>query len=60
MTQARDLPKIVVAAYHLIPYFIFDAQEGEVTELLLSPPVSQQLAHLLIYTNIFFWIPFRL
>jgi len=25
---ARDLPKIVVAAYHLIPYFIFDAQEG--------------------------------
>jgi hypothetical protein len=32
MTQARDLPKIVVAAYHLIPYFIFDAQEGEVNE----------------------------
>jgi len=29
MTQARDLPKVVVAAYHLIPYFIFDAQEGE-------------------------------
>jgi len=30
MTQARDLPKVVVAAYHLIPYFIFDAQEGKV------------------------------
>ncbi|GAV85024.1 adh_short domain-containing protein [Cephalotus follicularis] len=25
---ARDLPKIVQAAYHLIPYFIFSAQEG--------------------------------
>uniref|UniRef100_A0A0D9VBC1 Uncharacterized protein n=1 Tax=Leersia perrieri TaxID=77586 RepID=A0A0D9VBC1_9ORYZ len=25
---ARDLPKLVVAAYHLIPYFIFDPQEG--------------------------------
>ncbi|KAL5207363.1 hypothetical protein ABZP36_031798 [Zizania latifolia] len=25
---AKDLPKLVVAAYHLIPYFIFDAQEG--------------------------------
>lgn len=26
--QARDLPKIVQAAYHLIPYFIFSAEEG--------------------------------
>jgi hypothetical protein len=59
MMQARDLPKIVLAAYHFVPY-LFDAQEGEVTELLLSPPVNQQLAHLLIYTNILFWIPFRL
>ncbi|MBA0821746.1 hypothetical protein Goarm_018586, partial [Gossypium armourianum] len=25
---ARDLPRIVQAAYHLIPYFIFSAQEG--------------------------------
>lgn len=25
---ARDLPKIVQAGYHLIPYFIFNAQEG--------------------------------
>ncbi|BAU02599.1 hypothetical protein LR48_Vigan10g046500 [Vigna angularis] len=25
---ARDLPKLVQAAYHLIPYFIFSAQEG--------------------------------
>ncbi|KAK8934222.1 hypothetical protein KSP39_PZI014870 [Platanthera zijinensis] len=25
---ARDLPKIINSAYHLIPYFIFDAQEG--------------------------------
>ena len=27
--QARDLPKIVQAGYHLIPYFIFSPQEGE-------------------------------
>ncbi|KAL5173954.1 Dehydrogenase/reductase SDR family member FEY [Glycine soja] len=26
--RARDLPKLVQAAYHLIPYFIFSAQEG--------------------------------
>ncbi|KAM7479567.1 hypothetical protein LguiA_027780 [Lonicera macranthoides] len=26
---ARDLPKIVQAAYRLIPYFIFNAQEGK-------------------------------
>ncbi|KAK8948107.1 hypothetical protein KSP40_PGU007572 [Platanthera guangdongensis] len=25
---ARDLPKIINSAFHLIPYFIFDAQEG--------------------------------
>ncbi|XWS50899.1 hypothetical protein CRYUN_Cryun12cG0129600 [Craigia yunnanensis] len=28
LAQARDLPRIVQAAYHLIPYFIFSAQEG--------------------------------
>ncbi|KVI07471.1 Glucose/ribitol dehydrogenase [Cynara cardunculus var. scolymus] len=28
---ARDLPKIVQAAYHLIPYFIFSAEEGKIT-----------------------------
>ncbi|KAA3458926.1 retinol dehydrogenase 12-like [Gossypium australe] len=27
--KARDLPRIVQAAYHLIPYFIFSAQEGK-------------------------------
>lgn len=26
--QARDLPRIVQAAYRLIPYFIFSPQEG--------------------------------
>lgn len=26
--QARDLPKLVQAGYHLIPYFIFSPQEG--------------------------------
>jgi hypothetical protein len=36
MTQARDLPKIVVAAYHLIPYFIFDAQEGKLINIVVS------------------------
>lgn len=47
MTQARDLPKIVVAAYHLIPYFIFDAQEGKVKLPNLCchlPSVSQSTA----------------
>ncbi|AQK61097.1 NAD(P)-binding Rossmann-fold superfamily protein [Zea mays] len=33
---ARDLPKIVVAAYHLIPYFIFDAQEGSRSALFAA------------------------
>ncbi|XP_020113159.1 retinol dehydrogenase 12-like [Ananas comosus] len=33
---ARDLPKIVVAAYHLIPYFIFDAQEGSRSTLFAA------------------------
>ncbi|GJN18801.1 hypothetical protein PR202_gb06003 [Eleusine coracana subsp. coracana] len=33
---ARDLPKIVVAAYHLIPYFIFDAQEGSRSTLFAT------------------------
>lgn len=36
MTQARDLPKVVVAAYHLIPYFIFDAQEGSRSTLFAA------------------------
>lgn len=27
--QARDLPKIVQAAYRLIPYFIFSPEEGQ-------------------------------
>lgn len=30
---ARDLPRIVQAAYHLIPYFIFSAQEGSRSSL---------------------------
>ncbi|KAJ0966828.1 hypothetical protein J5N97_023745 [Dioscorea zingiberensis] len=33
---ARDLPKIVIAAYHLIPYFIFDAQEGSRSSLFAA------------------------
>uniref|UniRef100_A0A0E0CDW5 WW domain-containing oxidoreductase n=1 Tax=Oryza meridionalis TaxID=40149 RepID=A0A0E0CDW5_9ORYZ len=33
---ARDLPKLVVAAYHLIPYFIFDAQEGSRSTLFAA------------------------
>jgi NAD(P)-dependent dehydrogenase (short-subunit alcohol dehydrogenase family) len=33
---ARDLPKVVVAAYHLIPYFIFDAQEGSRSTLFAA------------------------
>lgn len=35
MTQARDLPKILVAGYRFIPYFIFDPQEGGFLNLLL-------------------------
>ncbi|KAI4347354.1 hypothetical protein L6164_008170 [Bauhinia variegata] len=33
---ARDLPKIVQAAYHLIPYFIFNAQEGSRSTLFAA------------------------
>ncbi|CAO2033954.1 unnamed protein product [Urochloa humidicola] len=33
---ARDLPKVVVAAYHLIPYFIFDAREGSRSTLFAA------------------------
>lgn len=32
----RDLPRIVEAAYHLIPYFIFDAQEGSRSALFAA------------------------
>ncbi|KAJ1690452.1 hypothetical protein LUZ63_014607 [Rhynchospora breviuscula] len=33
---ARDLPKIIVAAYHFIPYFIFNAQEGSRSTLFAA------------------------
>ncbi|KAL5983117.1 hypothetical protein ACLOJK_017198 [Asimina triloba] len=33
---ARDLPKIVQAAYHLIPYFIFSAEEGSRSALFAA------------------------
>lgn len=33
---ARDLPKILVAGYGLIPYFIFDAQEGSRSTLFAA------------------------
>ncbi|KAI4352028.1 hypothetical protein L6164_006318 [Bauhinia variegata] len=33
---ARDLPKIVQTAYHLIPYFIFDVQEGSRSTLFAA------------------------
>ncbi|XP_073102798.1 dehydrogenase/reductase SDR family member FEY isoform X1 [Elaeis guineensis] len=33
---ARDLPKLVVTGYHLIPYFIFDAQEGSRSTLFAA------------------------
>jgi hypothetical protein len=52
MTQARDLPKILVAGYGLIPYFIFDAQEGESLNLLhiafcqLTMSASPNILHL--------------
>lgn len=44
--QARDLPKTIVAAYHLIPYFIFNAQEGLSLSLSVSIylSVSESLA----------------
>ncbi|XP_061348010.1 dehydrogenase/reductase SDR family member FEY-like [Gastrolobium bilobum] len=40
---ARDLPKIVQAGYHLIPYFIFNAQEGARSALFAAtdPQVSE-------------------
>nr|XP_025623306.1 dehydrogenase/reductase SDR family member FEY isoform X2 [Arachis hypogaea] len=40
---ARDLPKIVQAAYRLIPYFIFNAQEGSRSALFAAtdPSVSE-------------------
>ncbi|GAB4827605.1 hypothetical protein Ancab_034488 [Ancistrocladus abbreviatus] len=33
---ARDLPKLVQAAYHLIPYFIFSPQEGSRSSLFAA------------------------
>lgn len=33
---ARDLPKAVIAAYHLIPYFIFNAKEGSRSTLFAA------------------------
>ncbi|CAL9060695.1 unnamed protein product [Musa banksii] len=33
---ARDLPKVIVAAYHLIPYFIFSALEGSRSTLFAA------------------------
>ncbi|XP_072968915.1 dehydrogenase/reductase SDR family member FEY-like [Typha angustifolia] len=33
---ARDLPKIIVAGYKLIPYFIFNAQEGARSSLFAA------------------------
>lgn len=33
---ARDLPKIVQAAYHLVPYFMFNAQEGSRSALFAA------------------------
>ncbi|KAF9624057.1 hypothetical protein IFM89_007755 [Coptis chinensis] len=33
---ARDLPRIVQAAYHLIPYFIFNPQEGSRSSLFAA------------------------
>ncbi|XP_042514327.1 dehydrogenase/reductase SDR family member FEY-like [Macadamia integrifolia] len=33
---ARDLPKIIQLAYHLIPYFIFSAQEGSRSSLFAA------------------------
>ncbi|KAD4584055.1 hypothetical protein R6Q59_037060 [Mikania micrantha] len=33
---ARDLPKIVQAGYHLIPYFIFNAEEGSRSSLFAA------------------------
>ncbi|URE17338.1 KR domain [Musa troglodytarum] len=33
---ARDLPKVIVVAYHLIPYFIFSALEGSRSALFAA------------------------
>jgi len=33
---ARDLPRIVQAAYHLVPYFMFSAQEGSRSALFAA------------------------
>jgi hypothetical protein len=60
MTQARDLPKIAVAAYHLIPYSIFDAQEGEVDEYCCILSVDLIHTHLPVLMDILFWIQRRL
>ncbi|RAL49134.1 hypothetical protein DM860_017164 [Cuscuta australis] len=40
---ARDLPKIIQAAYRLIPYFIFNAEEGSRSSLFAAtdPQVSE-------------------
>lgn len=45
---ARDLPKIVQAAYHLIPYFIFNPQEGSRSTLFsATDPQMPQYCELL-------------
>ncbi|KAK6153208.1 hypothetical protein DH2020_012847 [Rehmannia glutinosa] len=36
LAQARDLPRIVQAAYHLIPYFIFSPEEGSRSTLFAA------------------------
>ncbi|TYI34180.1 hypothetical protein ES332_A04G185200v1 [Gossypium tomentosum] len=40
---ARDLPRIVQAAYHLIPYFVFSPQEGSRSALFAAtdPQISE-------------------
>ncbi|XP_020586085.1 retinol dehydrogenase 12-like isoform X2 [Phalaenopsis equestris] len=45
---ARDLPKVLVAGYHLIPYFIFNAQEGSRSTLFATtdPQISDYCAML--------------
>lgn len=45
---ARDLPRIVQAAYHLIPYFIFSATEGSRSALFsATDPQIQEYCELL-------------
>ncbi|KAJ8470468.1 hypothetical protein OPV22_024811 [Ensete ventricosum] len=43
---ARDLPKVIVAVYHLIPYFIFSALEGSRSTLFAAtdPQVPEYCA----------------